>query len=178
MTAATAIRPLSAVALPTPVEVYDIEGWPVAVRDYDAWAFAQSIIQLPLSDPHVGEVSPSTSCRSRYCRPPTPRSLLARMRRRSWTTPTASPSTWFSPERWSSWRSAWPLATRAWIRLLDGADRPDVRGAGAGPSVRPVTATTTASAAGTRGLPLHARAAAGAGTPAKGIVVSPGNGAE
>jgi hypothetical protein len=52
----TAIRPLGILAVWHDIEVYDVDGWPVAVRDYDLYAFAHSAIGSDtFSDPHVNE---------------------------------------------------------------------------------------------------------------------------
>ena len=62
----TAIRPVGILAVQHEIEVYDIEGWPVAVRDYDLYAFSHVLIPLSTEqDPHVAE-SRSLSARLRF----------------------------------------------------------------------------------------------------------------
>ena len=62
----TAIRPVGIVAVQHEIEVYDIDGWPIAVRDYDLYAFSHVLIPLSTEDdPHVAE-SRSLSARVRF----------------------------------------------------------------------------------------------------------------
>jgi len=62
----TAIRPLGMLAVWHQIEVYDIDGWPVAVRDYDLYAFAHKATgPETFVDPHVDE-SQSLSIRLEF----------------------------------------------------------------------------------------------------------------
>jgi hypothetical protein len=62
----TAIRPLEILGVRHEIDVYDIDGWPVAVRDYDLYAFAHKATGPDtLSDPHVDE-SQSLSIRLEF----------------------------------------------------------------------------------------------------------------
>jgi hypothetical protein len=62
----TAIRPLGMLAVWHQIEVYDIDGWPVAVRDYDLYAFAHKATEPEtFVDPHVDE-SQSLSIRLEF----------------------------------------------------------------------------------------------------------------
>ncbi len=55
-TATTAIHPLGLLVVEYEIEVYDISGWPVAVRDVDLFAFAHAVEGLAaLAEPHAGE---------------------------------------------------------------------------------------------------------------------------
>jgi hypothetical protein len=52
----TAIRPVGIVAVRHEMEVYEIDGWPIAVRDIDLYGFSHVLIPLSTADdPHVGE---------------------------------------------------------------------------------------------------------------------------
>jgi hypothetical protein len=56
LTSTTAIRPLGVLAVWHDVEVYELDGWPVAVRDYDLYAFAHKATgSETFVDPHVNE---------------------------------------------------------------------------------------------------------------------------
>jgi hypothetical protein len=62
-TARTVIFPLGMLAIEYDVEVYDISGWPVAVRDLDLLAFAHTGQGLAaVSEPHAGESQTHTLC--------------------------------------------------------------------------------------------------------------------
>jgi hypothetical protein len=62
----TAIRPVGIVAVQHEIEVYEIEGWPIAVRDIDLYGFSHVLIPLSTADdPHVGE-SRSLGARLRF----------------------------------------------------------------------------------------------------------------
>jgi len=55
-TSTTVIFPLGVLAAEYDLEIYDIGGWPVAVRDIDLFGFAQAGDALAaLTEPHVGE---------------------------------------------------------------------------------------------------------------------------
>ena len=55
-TASTVIYPLGILAVEYDIEVYDINGWPVAVRDVDLFAFAHAADGLAaFTEPHAGE---------------------------------------------------------------------------------------------------------------------------
>ena len=55
-TATTVIYPLGLLAVEYDLEVYDIKGWPVIVRDVDLFAFAHAADGLAaLAEPHAGE---------------------------------------------------------------------------------------------------------------------------
>ena len=51
----TVIRPVGIVAVAHPIEVYDVNGWPVAVQDVELLAFAHSRATIFESEPHAGE---------------------------------------------------------------------------------------------------------------------------
>jgi hypothetical protein len=55
-TASTVIHPLGILAIEYDIEVYDVNRWPVAVRDIDLLAFAHAVGGLvTLAEPHAGE---------------------------------------------------------------------------------------------------------------------------
>lgn len=51
----TAIRPLGMLAVRHEIAVYELDGWPVAVRDFDLYAFGHTSTLETAFDPHVNE---------------------------------------------------------------------------------------------------------------------------